>query len=54
MVIDENGVPVSGAEVTLSEPSLSPILCRTDFAGLRLRTAKRLTVPASRGEAGLL
>jgi hypothetical protein len=33
IVIDENGVPVSGAEVTLSEPALPPMLCWTDFAG---------------------
>jgi hypothetical protein len=33
IVVDENGLPVSGAEVTLSEPALSPMQCRTDFAG---------------------
>jgi hypothetical protein len=33
IVIDENGLPVSGAEVTLSEPALSPMQCRTGFAG---------------------
>ena len=33
LVVDENGLPVSGAEVTLSEPARSPMQCRTDFAG---------------------
>jgi hypothetical protein len=33
VVVDENGLPVSGAEVTLSEPALSPMQCWTDFAG---------------------
>jgi hypothetical protein len=33
IVVDENGLPVSGAEVTLSEPALYPMQCRTDFAG---------------------
>ena len=32
-VLDETGVPVSGAEITLSEPAGSAMLCRTDFAG---------------------
>jgi hypothetical protein len=33
IVLDENGLPVAGAEITLSQPPLSPMQCRTDFAG---------------------
>ncbi len=33
MVVDEDGLPVSGAQVTLSEPGASPIQCQTDYAG---------------------
>ena len=32
-VLDEDGLPVSGAQVTLSEPGRRPIQLRTDYAG---------------------
>ena len=32
-VVDEDGVAVAGAQVTVSEPGLGPALLRTDFAG---------------------
>ena len=32
-VVDEDGLPVSGAQVTLSEPGRAPIQLQTDYAG---------------------